>query len=68
MKLLLSISLILNLIIVGGEMWTLSKIKRKINIIKYYTFLQNFLALIISIIFSVYLIIAIFQKNFQILF
>ena len=63
MKLLLSISLILNLIIVGGEMWTLSKIKRKINIIKYYTFLQNFLALIISIIFSVYLIIAIFQNG-----
>jgi len=63
MKLLFSISLILNLIIVGGEMWTLSKIKRKINIIKYYTFLQNFLALIISIIFSVYLIIAIFLNG-----
>lgn len=63
MKLLLSISLILNLIIVGGEIWTLSKIKRKINIIKYYTFLQNFLALIINIIFSVYLIIAIFLNG-----
>lgn len=63
MKLLLSISLVLNLIIVGCEIWTLSKIKRKIYIIKYYTFLQNFLALIISIIFSVYLIIAIFQNG-----
>ena len=63
MKLLLSISLVLNLIIVGCEIWTLSKIKRKIYIIKYYTFLQNILALIISIIFSVYLIIAIFQNG-----
>lgn len=60
MKLLLSISLILNLIIIGCETWTLSKIRKKINIIKYYTFLQNFLALIISIIFAVYLIVAIF--------
>ena len=63
MKLLLSISLVLNLIIVGCEIWTLSKIKRKIYIIKYYTFLQNFLALIISIIFSLYIIIAIFQNG-----
>ena len=63
MKLLLSISLILNLIIVGCELCTLSKIRKKINIIKYYTFLQNFLALIISIIFSVYLIIAIFLNG-----
>ena len=31
------------------------KIITKINIIKYYTFLQNFLALIISGIFSIYL-------------
>ena len=55
MKVLLSISLLLNIIIVVCEIWTLSKIKRKINIIKYYTFLQNFLALIVSIIFSIYL-------------
>lgn len=60
MKLLFSISLVLNLIIIVCETWTLSKIEKKINIIKYYTFLQNFLALIISIIFSVYLIVAIF--------
>lgn len=63
MKLLLFISLILNLIIIGCETWTLSKIRKKINIIKYYTFLQNFLALIISIIFSIYLIIAIFLNE-----
>ena len=63
MKLLLCITFILNLIIIGCEIWTLSKIKKKINIIKYYTFLQNFLALIISVIFSVYLIIAIFLNG-----
>ena len=57
MKILLSISLILNLIIILCEITTLSKIKRKINIIKYYTFLQNFLALISSSVLSVYLII-----------
>lgn len=57
MKLLLCISLLLNLIIIGCEIWTLSKIKKKINIIKYYTFFQNFLALIISVIFSSHLII-----------
>ena len=63
MKVLLSISLLLNLIIVGCEIWTLSKIRKKINIIKYYTFLQNFLALIISSVFSVYLIMAIFLNG-----
>lgn len=63
MKVLLSISLLLNLIIVGCEIWTLSKIREKINIIKYYTFLQNFLALIISSIFSVYLIMNIFREG-----
>ena len=60
MNTLLGISFGLNLIIIVCEIWTLSKIKKKINIIKYYTFLQNFLALIISIIFTVYLIVAIF--------
>ena len=63
MKILLSIALVLNLTIVGCEIWTLSKIRRKINIIKYYTFLQNFLALISSSIFFVYLIRAIFLNG-----
>ena len=62
MKILLSISLILNLIIILCEVGTLSKIKRKINIIKYYTFLQNFLALISSSVLSVYLIINLFTN------
>lgn len=56
MKLLLYIALILNLIIIVCEIWTISKIRNKIDVIKYYTFLQNFLALITSIVFSAYLI------------
>lgn len=56
MKLLLCIALILNLIIIVCEIWTISKIRNKIDVIKYYTFLQNFLALISSIVFSIYLI------------
>ena len=63
MKLLLYLSLILNLIIVGCEVWTLSKIREKISIIKYYTFLQNLLALVISSIFSVSIIVAIFHNG-----
>lgn len=63
MQLLLYISLVLNLIIAGCEIWTLSKIRKKINIIKYYTFLQNFLALVISSVFSVCLITAIFRSG-----
>lgn len=62
MKIPLIISLILNLIIILCEVVTLSKVKRKINIIKYYTFLQNFLALIISGILSVCLIINLFTN------
>lgn len=63
MKILLLISLILNLIIIGCEIYTLSNIKRKINILKYYTFVQNLLALITSIIYSVYLIISLISNN-----
>lgn len=63
MKIFLIISLILNLIIVGCEIWILSKIRNKVNIIKYYTFLQNFISLIIGIIFCVYLVIAIFFEG-----
>ena len=56
-------SIIFNLLIVGCEIWTLSRIRRKINIVKYYTFLQNFLALIISVIYSVYAIAAVIQNG-----
>ena len=63
MKIILLISLILNLIIVGCEIYTLSNIKRKINILKYYTFVQNLLALITSIIYSICLIISLISNN-----
>lgn len=63
MRNLLYGSLVLNLIIAGSEIWTLSKIRRKINIIKYYTFLQNLLALVVSLIFSAYLAAAIFSSG-----
>ena len=63
LDLLSSIDLILNLIIVSCEIRTLSKIKRKVDIIKYYTFLQNFIALIVSIVFSGYLIITLFTNS-----
>ena len=60
---MLYVSLVLNLIIAGIEIWTLSKIRRKINIVKYYTFLQNLLALVVSLIFSAYLAAAIFSSG-----
>lgn len=60
LKLFLSIALILNLILSFCEIYALGNVKGKINILKYYTFLQNFLALIVSVFFSVYLFEAIF--------
>ncbi len=57
MKSMLIIALILNLVILITELYTLGHIKKKINILKYYTYLQNFISLIISIICSIYLVI-----------
>ena len=56
---MLIIAFIINLIIVICEFLTLRHIRGKRNILKYYTYLQNFLALIVSIIFSVCLIVCI---------
>lgn len=63
MNITLYISLLLNLIIIVCELKTLSKIKNKIDIIKYYTYLQNLITLITSIIFSIYLVITIFNNK-----
>lgn len=63
MNWLLWIAFILNLIIIVCEIWIFSKIRKKINIIKYYTFLQNFITLVVGIIFLVYSIMAIFQNS-----
>ena len=46
-------ALIINTVIVISEFVTLGHIRGKRNILKYYTYLQNFLALIASLIFSV---------------
>lgn len=56
----LYIALLLNLILIVLEVFVLSNIKDKTNIFKYYTFLQNFLACIISIVFVVYISLIIF--------
>ena len=53
---MLIIALILNIILIGLELMVLISIKGKRNILKYYTYLQNFLSLITSFIFSLCLI------------
>ena len=57
MKLMLIVALILNLVILGCEVYALVHVKGKLNILKYYTYLQNFLSLIVSLICCVYLAI-----------
>ncbi|MCH5347801.1 MAG: hypothetical protein J1E40_00630 [Oscillospiraceae bacterium] len=47
----LIIALILNLLLVLMEGATFLKVKNKLNILKFYTFLQNFIALAISVLF-----------------
>lgn len=59
MKPMLIIALILNMVILGCELYVLGYIKGKLNILKYYTYLQNFISLIASLICSVYLIVSI---------
>lgn len=54
---MLIVALVINIIILICEIYVLIKVRRKRNIFKYYTFLQNFLTAIVSAIFIVYLII-----------
>ena len=54
---MLIVALVINLIILICEIYVLIKVRRKRNIFKYYTFLQNFLTAIASAIFIVYLIL-----------
>ena len=60
---MLIIALILNIILIGLELMVLISIKGKRNILKYYTYLQNFLSLITSIIFSLCLIFCLSSKK-----
>lgn len=50
---MIQIAWILNLMIVITEWMTLSHIRNKVDILKYYTYLQNFLALITSLVFCI---------------
>lgn len=49
---MLIVAVILNLILIGLELIVLISIKGKKNIFKYYTYLQNFLSVMTSLIFS----------------
>lgn len=49
------ILLLFNVIIIISEIYVLSRLKKKRELFKYYTYLQNFLCLIVSIIFCVYI-------------
>ena len=49
------ILLLFNVIIIISEIYVLSRLKKKRELFKYYTYLQNFFCLIVSIIFCVYI-------------
>ena len=54
---MLKMALLSNLIIIFCELCTLRCVKKKTDILKYYTYLQNLLALLVSIAFSICLIV-----------
>ncbi len=60
---MLYVALVLNLILVVCEVYTLFNIKRKVDIFKYYTYLQNFLALIVSVIFCGFIVYNLISGN-----
>ncbi len=53
-KILLILAILLNISIIILETSIFIKVKNKLNILKFYTFLQNFLALAISIVYCFY--------------
>ena len=59
MKPLLCIALVLNVILCTCGLYALGNLRKKADILKYYTFLQNALALPVSLVFSTYLTAAI---------
>ena len=50
-----TIALIINILIIILEIFTLHKLKRKLDMLKFYTYLQNLLTLIASLVFVIYL-------------
>lgn len=63
MKIYLFIALILNLFVIGINITVLLKLKRKLDIIKYYTYFHALLLTIISIIYSIYIVIYLLFDN-----
>lgn len=61
---MLIIALIINILIIVSEVYVLSKVKKKKDIIKYYTFINNLLCLIISIIFVIGLVLYVLNYNY----
>ena len=53
---MLKIALFVHSIIIFCELYTLGHIRRKTDLLKYYTYLQNFLTLFVSFVFFVYLV------------
>ena len=51
------IALIINILIIILESYTLLKLKRKTDMLKFYTYLQNLIALIVSFMFIFYLLL-----------
>lgn len=60
---MLYLSLITNLAIVALEGWTLGHLRRKRDLFKYYTYLQNLIALLISAVFCICGTAALFQNR-----
>lgn len=60
MKLMLYLALISNITLCACEIYVLNKLKRKNDIFKYYTYLQNFLSLAAGAVFTVCLATSLF--------
>ena len=54
---MLKMALLTNLIIIFCELYTLGHIKKKTDILKYYTYLHNLIALLVSVVFFICLIV-----------
>ena len=61
---MLIIALIINILIIVSEVYVLSKVKNKKDIFKYYTFINNLLCLITSIIFVMGLVLYVLNYNY----
>ena len=57
---MLIMALVINIIIIVFEMFIFIKLKDKRDVFKYYTFLQNFIALMTGIIFVIFVIMNLF--------